>query len=150
MRVIMNWSRLPGMARGTLTLDAYTPPVRVLVVDDNVDAADTLSDLLQLDGYLTQVCYGEKQALDAARAHPPEIVVMDIGMPERGGHALALQLRELLPHALLIAFTGFSRSEDIERSLRCGIDEHWVKPMNAVAFSNALADARSRKRSAGR
>jgi two-component system, sensor histidine kinase len=119
-------------------------PVRVLIVDDNVDAADTLSDLLHLDGYRTQVCYGEQQALDATRDDPPQIVIVDIGMPERGGHVLAQQIRTLLPDALLIAFTGFSRSEDIERSLKSGIDEHWVKPMNAVAFSHALGTAWAR------
>jgi len=119
-------------------------PVHVLVVDDNVDAADTLADLLQLDGYRAQACYSEQQALDAARNDPPEIVIVDIGMPERGGHALARQIRDLLPDALLIAFTGFSRLEDIERSLKSGIDEHWVKPMNAVAFSHALGTARAR------
>jgi CheY-like chemotaxis protein len=118
--------------------------LRVLIVDDNVDAADTLAELLQLDGYRTQVCYAEEQALDAARDDSPDIVIVDIGMPERGGHVLARQIRELLPDALLIAFTGFSRSEDIERSLQSGIDEHWVKPMNAVAFSHALGTARAR------
>ena len=123
--------------------DASALPVTVLVVDDNVDAADTLADLLQLDGYRTRACYDEQQALDAARHDAPEIVIVDIGMPERGGHVLAQQIRELLPDALLIAFTGFSRSEDIERSLKSGIDEHWVKPMNAVAFSHALETARS-------
>jgi CheY-like chemotaxis protein len=117
---------------------------RVLIVDDNVDAADTLADLLRLDGYEPQVCYGEQQALESARAEPPEIVILDIGMPERGGHVLARQLRELLPEVLMIAFTGFSRSEDIERSVQSGIDEHWVKPMNATTFSQALASARSR------
>jgi CheY-like chemotaxis protein len=99
---------------------------------------------LQLDGYRTQVSYGEQQALDAARNASPDIVIVDIGMPERGGHVLARQIRELLPDALLIAFTAFSRSEDIERSLQSGIDEHWVKPMNAVAFSHALDTARAR------
>lgn len=119
-------------------------PVRVLVVDDDVDAADTLADLLQLDGYRARVCYGEQQALDATRDDPPQIVIVDIGMPEGGGHVLARQIRELLPDALLIAFTGFSRAEDVERSLESGIDEHWVKPMTAVAFSHALGTAWAR------
>ena len=118
---------------------------RVLIVDDNVDAADTLADLLQLHGYATHACYGEQQALDAARIAAPDIVILDICMPERGGHVLARQIRALLPDVLLIAFTGFSRAEDIERSLRSGIDEHWVKPMNAMAFSRALAAARERR-----
>ena len=117
---------------------------RVLVVDDNVDAADTLADLLRLDGYEADVRYGEQTALDAARDAPPDIVIVDIGMPERGGHVLARQLRELLPDVLIIAFTGFSRPDDIERSAQSGIDEHWVKPMNSVAFAQALAAARAR------
>jgi CheY-like chemotaxis protein len=119
-------------------------PARVLVVDDNTDAADTLADLLRLDGYQAHVRYAEQDALDAARADPPDVVILDIGMPERGGHLLAKQLRELLPDVLMIAFTGFSRPDDIERSLQSGIDEHWVKPMNSIAFSHALATARAR------
>jgi CheY-like chemotaxis protein len=119
-------------------------PVTVLVVDDNVDAADSLADLLRLDGYEAAACYREDQALEHARAAQPQIVILDIGMPERGGHVLAQQLRELLPQALLIAFTGFSRIEDFERSAQCGIDEHWVKPMNARTLTQALATARSR------
>jgi CheY-like chemotaxis protein len=119
-------------------------PVRVLVVDDDVNAADTLADLLQLEGYRTQACYGEQRALDVTRDNPPQIVIVDIGMPERGGHVLAQQIREVLPNVLLIAFTGFSRRDDIERSLESGIDEHWVKPMNAVALSHALGTAWAR------
>ena len=130
------------MQNRSSAVDEPARPVTVLVVDDNVDAADTLANLLQLDGYRTRACYGEQQALEAARDEAPEIVIVDIEMPERGGHVLAQQIRELLPHALLIAFTGFSRSEDVERSLESGIDEHWVKPMNALAFSNALRTAR--------
>jgi CheY-like chemotaxis protein len=130
--------------------DQTAPPAlspdgaRILIVDDNVDAADTLADLLRLDGYTAAVSYAEKHALDSARASPPDVVILDIGMPERGGHVLARQLRELLPNVLIIAFTGFSRSDDIERSVQSGIDEHWVKPMQSVAFSHALATARAR------
>ncbi|HVE51736.1 MAG TPA: response regulator [Casimicrobiaceae bacterium] len=118
------------------------PGTRVLIVDDNIDAADTLGDLLRLDGYAPQICYGEEKALATARSDPPEIVILDIGMPERGGHVLARQLRELLPDALIVAFTGFSSVDDIERSVQSGIDEHWVKPMGSVAFAHALATAR--------
>lgn len=125
-------------------------PAKVLIVDDNVDAADTLADLLRLDGYHTAACYREDDALARARQEPPNIVILDIGMPELGGHTLARQLRAMLPHALLIAFTGFSRSEDFERSVQSGIDEHWVKPMNASALSHALATACSRHARAAR
>ena len=131
--------------------DDTAPPLpdadgaRVLIVADNVDAADTLADLLRLDGYAAEVCYAEERALDSAHASPPDIVILDIGMPERGGHALARQLRELLTDVLIVAFTGFSRSDDIERSVQSGIDEHWIKPMSSVAFSHALATARARR-----
>lgn len=117
---------------------------RVLIVDDNVDAADTLADLLRLDGYLPKVCYIEEDALASARLEAPDIVILDIGMPERGGHVLARQLRELLPDVLIVAFTGFSSVDDIERSVQSGIDEHWVKPMSSVAFAHALATAMTR------
>jgi two-component system, sensor histidine kinase len=127
-----------------------TAGTRVLIVDDNVDAADTLADLLLLDGYEPVVCYAEQAAIDTARRTPPDVVILDIGMPERGGHVLARQLREMLPDVLMIAFTGFSRSDDIQRSVQSGIDEHWIKPMGAVAFSHALATARARHATARR
>lgn len=117
-----------------------------MIVDDNVDAADTLADLLRLDGYDAQPCYGERAALEHAARVLPAIVILDIAMPERGGHALAADLRALLPRALMIAFTGFSAREDVERSLRSGLDEHWVKPMSAASFARALAEARLRHR----
>ena len=129
---------------GATAAPAPNDAARVLIVDDNVDAADTLADLLRLEGYDARGCYAEQQALEDARARAPDIVILDIAMPERGGHALARDLRTMLPHALLIAFTGFSRSEDIERSVQSGIDEHWVKPMSAASFAMALASARQR------
>jgi CheY-like chemotaxis protein len=134
----------------TATSGPSDPPrAHVMIVDDNVDAADTLADLLRLDGYTVDVCYDERQALASATGHAPDIVILDLALPERGGHALARDLRAVLPAALLIAFTGFSGSEDVERSLQSGIDEHWVKPMSASSFTLALAAAHARHRAHG-
>lgn len=130
--------------RPAASATALATRAHVLIVDDNVDAADTLADLLRLDGYIAEACYDERRAIACARISRPAIVILDIAMPERGGHALARDLRGLLPDALLIAFTGFSRCEDIERSVQSGIDEHWVKPMSAASFALALSTAHSR------
>lgn len=112
--------------------------VDVLVVDDNVGAANSLADLLVLEGYAARACYSEPDAFEAARDTHPQIVILDIGMPERGGHVLGSQIRGLLPRALLIAFTGLSEPADVERSLSSGFDEHWVKPMSPAAFTDRL------------
>ena len=122
----------------------FVTTIDVLVVDDNADAADALVDVLNLEGYRARACYSEPHAFVVARDTGPQIVIVDIGMPERGGHVLARQIRHMLPGALLIAFTGFSRADDVERSLNAGIDEHWVKPMGVAAFAAALRNAWAR------
>ena len=121
-------------------------PVRVLIVDDNAHAADALADLLNLEGYAALACYSEPVGLHLATHTAPQIVVIDLGMPERGGHVLAGQIRSALPRSLLIAFTGSSNVADIERSKEVGLDAHWVKPMTGMDFAHALGAAWLRHR----
>ncbi len=111
-----------------------SPPARqrrVLVVDDNVDAASSLRMLLELEGHEVQVVHDGRQAIDAARAFAPNAVLLDIGLPGLDGYEVARRLRaEPMTRAcLLIAITGYGQSDDHARSEAAGFDSHLVKPV---------------------
>jgi signal transduction histidine kinase/ActR/RegA family two-component response regulator len=105
-------------------------PRRVLLVEDQVDAADALARVLESAGHDVRVVHDGAQALEAARAHRPEVVLLDIGLPGLDGHAIARRLRhdELVRHARLVAISGFANEEDRRLSSEAGFDEHLVKP----------------------
>jgi CheY-like chemotaxis protein len=114
--------------------------LRIMLVDDNADAAATLSALLDAAGHLVQVINDPRDAVGAALASPPEVFILDIGMPLIDGHALARQLRgqEALCGALYIALTGYGQSSDRESSRQAGFDRHFVKPVEAARLLAAL------------
>jgi len=120
--------------------DAPTP-VSVLVVDDNVDAADMVAMLLASMGYATMVEYGSQAALDRALAARPDVCILDIGLPDMDGYALARQLRAdaRTRGALLIALTGYSQSQDREQALAAGFDQHFAKPVDIDKLGAMLA-----------
>ena len=103
---------------------------RVLVADDNVDAADTLSALLRLDGHLVQVAHDGAQAVRLAESFRPEIAFLDIGMPHLDGYGAARAIRKLpgLQGLRLVALTGWGAQEDRRRSREAGFDAHLLKP----------------------
>jgi signal transduction histidine kinase/ActR/RegA family two-component response regulator len=105
-------------------------PQRVLVADDNLDAADTLSALLRLDGHLVQVAHDGAQAVRMAESFRPEIAFLDIGMPRLDGYGAARAIRALpgLPGLRLVALTGWGAQEDRRRSREAGFDAHLLKP----------------------
>jgi CheY-like chemotaxis protein len=105
-------------------------PKRILIVDDNADAADSLALLLQLDGHQTEVVYCAKQGLERALSSRPDVVLLDIGLPEMNGYEVASKIRAMLPSAQLIALTGYGQAEDIRRALSVGFDAHVVKPVD--------------------
>ena len=115
--------------------------LRVLVVDDNVDAADALAMHLETAGHAVQAVYGGAAALAAARELRPELVLCDIGMPEVDGHAVARALRgdPRLAGAMLVALTGWGSEEDRRRTRDTGFDEHLVKPVDLEALDTLLA-----------
>jgi PAS domain S-box-containing protein len=106
--------------------------IRVLVVDDNVDAADTLSELLKQAGYQTRVAYDGRTAIDMAEILEPEVVLLDIGLPYLSGHEVAAHLRSLPwgRKARLIALTGWGQEDDKRRSWKSGFNEHLTKPVD--------------------
>jgi CheY-like chemotaxis protein/two-component sensor histidine kinase len=126
------------------------PACRVLVVDDNLDAADTVAMFLQIEGHVVQTASDGPQALTSAATFHPDVVVLDIGLPQVDGYEVARRLRELAPtrKALLIALTGYGQKGDQEQALRSGFDFHLVKPADPRDLADRIAQWR-RVRSEG-
>jgi CheY-like chemotaxis protein len=103
---------------------------RALVVDDVADAADILTMLLSMWGYNTKVCYGGVAALELARTHRPQVVLLDIGMPGTDGFKVARGLREMpgLEDTVLIGISGYTDEACRARALDSGFDHYLVKP----------------------
>ena len=123
-------------AKATTAEEATGTGLRVLVVDDNIDAADTLSALLEMGGHATRVANDGCQAIEMAGKFQPQVVFLDIGLPGMNGYEVARKLREMpgMEQAILVALTGWGTREDRARSSEAGFDHHLTKPadMNAV------------------
>jgi PAS domain S-box-containing protein len=117
-----------------------TTPRRVLIVDDNSDAADMLALLLQLDGHLVQAVYSSRDALERAQSFRPDVMLLDIGLPEINGYEVARRLRATpqLRNIRLVAVTGYGRSEDRARTQAAGFDDHLVKPVEVIELKRVL------------
>jgi signal transduction histidine kinase len=117
---------------------------RILVVDDNADAADMLAELLTIDGHEVKVAYSGQQALERAAEFQPAYVFLDIGLPDMSGYQVATKMRELpgLENAFLIALTGYGQARDRELAMNAGFDEHVVKPMDFAKISSLKLNAR--------
>lgn len=118
-----------------------TAGLRVMIVDDNVDAADMLSALMDIIGHTTAVAHGGVQALQLAGQFRPEVAFLDIGMPGMNGYELAKQLRASPAHSamVLVALTGWGDANDRARSKMAGFDHHLIKPTNLDAVEALLA-----------
>ncbi|MGH8179481.1 MAG: response regulator [Steroidobacteraceae bacterium] len=117
--------------------------VRVLIVDDNVDAATSLSYVLALAGYQTSVAHDGKRALDLAQTLRPSVVLLDIGLPFMSGHEVAKQLRAAPwgKDLRLIAVTGWGHEKDRVKSLEAGFDAHLTKPIDPELLLQHIARA---------
>jgi signal transduction histidine kinase len=135
----------PSPALSALTPDPrpLTPAVRVLVVDDNVDAAEMLAELTELWGCEVRVAHDGPAAIEAALSYRPEVVLLDIGLPGMDGYELARRLREQdgLKGALLVAVTGYGQDEDRRRSREAMLDYHLTKPVDPEALKRLVAGA---------
>lgn len=105
---------------------------RILVVDDNEDAAESIALLLSMGGYEVRVELNGSAALAAFPEFQPDVVLLDIGLPEIDGYEVARRLRveQNRRDLLLIALTGYGREEDARRSQEAGFDHHLVKPVD--------------------
>ena len=121
--------------------DTHAAQEPVVVADDNVDAAESLAALLELDGYAVHLAHDGAEALELAKRVKPVACFLDLGMPRVNGYDVARQLREAgngnAP--LLIATTGWGQAEDRRRSLDAGFDVHLTKPIDMTSVSQALA-----------
>jgi CheY-like chemotaxis protein len=121
---------------------------RVLVVDDNEDAARTFGALLAAQGHEVSVFFNAQEALDSAAITPPDVAFLDLNMPDLDGFALAKQLRAMPggQRMRLVAVTGMGRQEDMARSRDAGFDVHLTKPADPdvvlrIAGQEAVSDA---------
>src|SRR5262249_26231253 len=114
---------------------------RVLVVDDNRDAADSLAMLLKLKGHHVRLAYDGPAALVAATEFGPDLVLLDLGMPGMDGYEVARRLRQTpgVESCTLAALTGWGQEEDRRRTRAVGFDRHLVKPVDSAELSALLA-----------
>jgi signal transduction histidine kinase len=118
---------------------------RVLVVDDNVDAAESTAAFLRLEGHEVKAVHDGLQALASLKVFDPHVVVLDIGLPGLDGYAVARQLRARgdTSHVLLIALTGYGQKEDRQRAADSGFDYHFVKPADPREIQIAIERGRN-------
>ncbi|QJW98185.1 hybrid sensor histidine kinase/response regulator [Frigoriglobus tundricola] len=122
---------------------------RLLIVDDNVDSAESLAELLGLLGHEARTAHDGKSALIEAQKFRPEFVLLDIGLPLIDGYGVARRMRQLpeLRATVLIAMTGYGQAEDRQKSREAGFDHHLVKPVELdvvcqILNSNSIASGR--------
>lgn len=141
--------RLPRIHAGTRPGERVSSPdsemsnARVLVVDDNIDAATVLQKLLQFSGHEVQTAHDGPDALDACEAFRPQVVLLDIGLPTMNGLDVARELRQKPwgKEMFLVALTGWSQEQDRELSREAGFDRHVVKPVTHDTLEQIIQDA---------
>jgi CheY-like chemotaxis protein len=113
---------------------------RLLVVDDNKDAALSLATLLQLQGHEVRVAHDGSSALAAASSFLPKMVFLDLGMPDMDGYEVARRMRQQpgMEAVVLAALTGWGQEEDRRRTLAAGFDHHLVKPPEPMVLERLL------------
>jgi len=112
-------------------MEPQHPECRIVVVDDNQDAADMLADLLGARGFPVRTAYNGSDALQVMHEYHPRIGILDIGLPDILGYELAREARrELHDDVLLVAVTGWGAEKDVERAFQAGFDFHVTKPAN--------------------
>jgi signal transduction histidine kinase/ActR/RegA family two-component response regulator len=121
---------------------------RILVVDDNRDSADTMAMLLELAGHDACVAYNGEEALAAADAHRPDVILLDIGLPGLSGHDVCRRIREASWGAdiMIVALTGWGQDDDRRLSAEAGFDAHLVKPVDQGTLIELMATGRSQAR----
>jgi CheY-like chemotaxis protein len=130
----------PAVAPQPITRALALPRLRVLVVDDNVDSADLLATLLRHHRHEVIVVNSGQDALHLAEGFRPQVILLDIGMPDMSGLEVArrLRARSREPRPLLVAITGWNKADDVERTKDAGFDVHLVKPVSESQLLDAL------------
>ncbi|WP_170229901.1 PAS domain S-box protein [Polyangium fumosum] len=122
-------------------------PRRVLVIEDNVDAAETLRDALGMGDHVVEVAFAGPEGIEKARRFEPDVVLCDIGLPGMDGYGVARTIRAdpKLRSVYLVALSGYALQEDVERSRQAGFDRHMAKPPSLSALEKMLAEVGSGK-----
>jgi PAS domain S-box-containing protein len=122
--------------------------LRVMVVDDNVDGAQTLALLLQMAGHATAVAFTGPEALENARQFKPDVIFLDIGLPGMSGYEVAQRLRDSDAHGnmIIVALTGWGTDDDRRQAREAGFDFHMTKPVDASRLEGMLADLAASRR----
>ncbi len=130
----------PPLAQAQDSSTVPVPSRRILIVDDNADAANSLSELLKLDGHATMPAFSAEDALSLAESFAPDVVLLDIGLPRMDGYEVAKHLRRSASrgNVTLIALTGYGQQEDRDRARAAGFDAHLVKPVDFTALAKLL------------
>jgi len=137
----------PGFEVGAGEVAREFVSLRILAVDDNVDAADSLSTLLSAMGHETRVAYDGPSGIAVAQAFAPEVAMLDIGMPSMNGYDVARALRSMLPGLVIVAVTGWGHDAAKRQAREAGFDHHLVKPLQESTLIELLSNvARDRKR----
>jgi PAS domain S-box-containing protein len=120
--------------------------LRILIIDDNVDAAESLEVLLRGDGHDVRICHDGHSGVEVACRFRPHLVFLDIGLPGMNGYETARELRRApeVAGATLVALTGYAREEDPRVSREVGIDRHWLKPIDVDSLKELLASVAAR------
>jgi CheY-like chemotaxis protein len=121
--------------------DRKSKAARIIVVDDNRDSADSLASLLRLEGHEMLAVYGSREVLEQAPFFKPDVVLLDIGLPEMNGYAVAQRLREMpeLVATRLVAITGYGQPEDRLRVQESGFHDHLIKPVSPARLARSIA-----------
>lgn len=132
------------IAGGQHSAVAVESPMRILVVDDYPETADTLASCLRMVGHDTRSVYNGRYAIGEACRFEPNVILMDIGMPGLNGLDAARELRERTWRAplMLVAVSGLQRTEDVQRALQAGFDHHLPKPVDLETLHIILAGYR--------
>ena len=136
-------ARILAGDKNGLDASSDVTPLRVLVVDDNIDAAQSLVILLETAGHTVHTAYDGRAALAAAEQHRPQIIFLDLGLPILDGCEVATRVRAMPPvaQATLVAITGYGQESDRQRTRAAGFDEHLVKPVDFDAVQKILRKA---------
>src|SRR6266511_2989201 len=137
--------RLPLVAAGVMedrqpaVVQRMNGARRVLVVDDNADAADSLADVVKILGHSVDVAYDGPSAVERARANPPDIVLCDVGLPGMSGYEVARALRASANTPRLFAVSGYVQPDDVKKAFEAGFDGHVAKPCDPAEIERLLA-----------
>src|SRR4051812_101532 len=125
----------------------HPPHAKVLVADDNQDAANSLATLLEVMGYEVRIAYDGPEAIVAADEFKPAVALLDIGLPRLSGYDIARHVREQRGEdVLLVAITGWGQEDDRRRAREAGFDHHFTKPADFERLLELIdQELRSRK-----